>query len=172
LLAGPLTPEYAAAVRDEYADLVSDGRLVLMDRFLSVEELANSFAALDLHCSVYQSFSGLSSLMLKSVAAGVPVLVNDQRGWTRAIARRFGIGRAVDPQDVAGFGATLREALDASADYRETPAVQRLLQFHSIDNFTAGLTERASAFAGKAPVEVIQWPWVLDALPAERRALR
>ena len=172
LLAGQLIPEYADAVRDEYADLVRDGTLLLMDRFLSVEELANGFAALDLHCSVYQSFSGLSSLMLKSVAAGVPVLVNDRPGWTRAIARRFDLGWAVDPQDVAGFAATLRAALDASAGYRETPAVRRLLQFHSIDNFTAGLTERVSTLAGKAPAPVIQWPWVLEALPAQRRALR
>jgi glycosyltransferase involved in cell wall biosynthesis len=172
LLAGKMVPAYSQLVEAEYADLVRDGSLVVMDRFLSDAELANCFAALNLHCSVYQEFSGLSSLMLKSVAAGVPVLVNDRPGWTRAIVRRFGTGDEVDPSNVEDFARGMRAALDRSDPYTETPAIARLLQFHSIDNFTEGVTERVSRQAGRVgSAPVLQWSWVLDALSPERRML-
>src|SRR6202011_2858987 len=90
LLAGKLVAEYAKLIRDEYQDLIHDGTLIVIDRFLTEAVLANAFAALDVHCSVYNGFSGLSSLMLKSVAAGVPVVVADHLGWPRAIVKRFG----------------------------------------------------------------------------------
>lgn len=173
LLAGKLSPEHARLVRDEYPDLARNGTLVVLDRLLTEEELAHACAALDLHCSVYTGFSGLSSVTLKSIAAGVPVLVSDQPGWSRAAVRRFGFGHATNPRDIQGFARSLREALEASPGYAETEAIARLLRFHSIANFTEGLVERAGALMGKAPAApVLPWSWVLEALPPERRGLR
>ena len=172
LLAGKLTPNYAQLVHEEYFDLVRNGRLVVIDRFLTDEELAHAFAALDLHCSVYNDFTGLSSLMLKSVAAGVPVIVDD-RGWARAVVRRFCIGRTADHRRPDEYATALREALEASAAYAETPAVARLLRFHSIENFTEGLVERVAAVAGRPPsLPVLSWSWVLESLAPELRHLR
>ena len=173
VLAGKLSAEHARLVRDDYGNLVRNGTLVVLDRFLTDDELAHACAALDVHCSVYTSFSGLSSVTLKSIAAGVPVVVSDQPGWSRATVRRFGIGLTTDLRDIEGFARSLREALDASAGYAETEAVARLLRFHSIANFTEGLVERAGARIGNAPAApVLPWSWVLEALPPERRSLR
>jgi glycosyltransferase involved in cell wall biosynthesis len=173
VLAGSLLPQYAKLIREEYQDLVRQGTLVLLDRFLTGEELAQAFAALDVHCSVFKSFAGLSSLMLKSLAAGVPVLVSDRPSWARATVRRFRVGHAADAASVEAFSRALRDALEASAAYSEDEAVVRLLRFHSVDNFAEGLVETAAARAGKAPsASVLPWSWVLEALPPERRQLR
>ena len=172
LLAGKMDPEYVKLVADDYQDLVRDGRLVVLDRFLSARELACGFAALDVHVSVYRGFTGLSSLTLKSLAAGVPVIANDF-GWVGAVAKRFEIGRAVDLKRPADYASAFHEALDASPSYRETAATRRLLDFHSVDNFTAGLVEGVAVLAGR-PVQapILPWSWVLEALPPERRRLR
>ena len=173
LLAGKLAPDYAKLVRETHADLVRSGRLVLLDRYLAPEELDHAFAALDLHCSVYNDFSGLSSLTLKSIAAGVPVIVADRPGWARAAVKRFAVGRAADAANAEGYARTMREALAADPADFMSDAVLRLLRFHSVANFTEGVLERASALAGKPPAApVVPWSWVLDALPPERRHLR
>jgi len=173
LLAGRMTPEYAKLVREDYADLVANGTLVVLDRFLSEPELAQGFAALDLHCSVYHCFAGLSSLMLKSIAAGVPVVVGDQPGWARATVRRFGVGHVVDHRSVQAFARELARALDASEGMPPSEAVRRLLRFHSIANFSEGLVERAALEAGKPRrTAVLPWSWVVEALAPERRFLR
>jgi glycosyltransferase involved in cell wall biosynthesis len=124
-------------LRDDYQDLVRAGRVVVMDRFLSAAELQAAFCALDLHLSVYHRFAGLSSLMLKSLAAGVPVIANDH-GWARAVVRRFEVGRTVDPADTTGFASALSAGLTDSADLSAGLATTRLLAFHSVENFTAG----------------------------------
>ena len=172
LLSGRLAEGYAQILRDDYQDLVRAGRVVVMDRFLTAAELQAAFCALDLHVSVYHRFAGLSSLMLKSLAAGVPVLANDH-GWARAVVRRFEVGRTVDPADTTGFAAALSAGLEESADYREGLATTRLLAFHSVENFTAGLVERVAVAAGK-PVRapILPWSWVMESVPPERRSLR
>jgi len=173
LLAGKMTPEYAKLVREEYADLIGNGTLVVLDRFLSDSELAQGFAALDVHCSVYHHFAGLSSLMLKSIAAGVPVVVADHPGWARATVRRFDIGHVADHRSVDAFGRVLATALEAKTDEPPSEAVRRLLRFHSVANFTGGLVERASLAAGAPrPTAVLPWSWVVEALAPERRLLR
>jgi glycosyltransferase involved in cell wall biosynthesis len=172
LLAGKLIPEYRTLVQSQYRELIHGGRLVLLDRYLTDEELTHAFAALDLHCSTYNDFSGLSSLMLKGLAAGIPVVVADQ-GWSRAIATRFGVGRVADHRNTESFAQVMKSALEDSATYRQTPAVDRLLQFHSITNFVEGLVQQAGVLAGKPPMApILPWSWVLEALPLEQRHLR
>jgi glycosyltransferase involved in cell wall biosynthesis len=172
LLAGKLAPGFAQLIQRDYSDLVQRGALIVMDRYLDEGELANCFAAVNLHCSVYNDFSGLSSLMLKSVAAGIPVIVSDRPGWSRAVVRRFGVGSVVDPTDTDSFARGLRDALESSESYRESEAVRRLLRFHSIANFTEGITGRLRSLLGKsASTQVVEWCWVSEALDPANRAL-
>lgn len=172
LLAGRLDPGYAAALQRDHADLIGAGRLVVFDRFLSELELRQCYAAADVNCSVYVDFLGLSSLMLKSVAADVPVVVG-QRGWGAAIVKRFGLGHCADPYDADAFAATLTEALAARASYRRTEAIKRLLRFHTIDNFAGGMTERCAKLAGSVIVQpALDWAWVMEGVEPARRALR
>lgn len=172
LLGGRLAPAFASLIKDRYADLLASGRLVVMDRFLSAEELRHGFEALDLVTPVYYDFPGLASLALKALAAGRPIVVNDL-GWSRSLVLRFEVGRRVDTADAAAFARALESALDDAAHYRNSEAVARLLQFHSIDNFTRNMLEGVAKYrgGGGGARERCEWAWVLEALPPKRRHL-
>jgi glycosyltransferase involved in cell wall biosynthesis len=172
LLGGRLAPEFATLVRERYASLLTSGRLVLLDRFLSDDELQHGFEALDLVAPVYYDFPGLASLALKALAAGRPVLVGDL-GWSRSLVRRFEVGQRVDLRDGAAFARAIENGLDAAADYRPGEAVERLLAFHAVDNFADHMLEGVALHGGRTPLRArLDWPWVLEALPAGRRHLR
>ena len=111
----------ANLVREDYADLVGNGTLVVLDRFLSGQELAQGFAALDVHCSVYHRFAGLSSLMLEERRRGS---AGHRRRSTRlgtrdgASLRRRSRRR---PSLRGGFARALTRALDARATMPRRP---------------------------------------------------
>lgn len=164
LLAGRLDADYRRLIHRDHADLLSAGRLVLIDRYLTKDELLQGFGALDVVCPVYRDFPGLASLMLKGIAAGRPMLAQNF-GWCEAMIRKFAIGHTADIRRVEGFAETMRLALEASAGYRETDAVRRLLSFHEPANFAAGMTERLRCALGRPAAHPIKtWDWVVEGL--------
>jgi glycosyltransferase involved in cell wall biosynthesis len=162
LLGGRLDVSFRTLIQSEYKDLLSAGKIVLIDRYLTDEELLQGFGALDVVCATYRDFPGLASLMLKGVAAGRPVLAQNF-GWSAALIKHFTLGHTVDIHDIADFARTLRIALEASANYSETEATRRLLSFHDPSNFVAGMSERLRCLTGKPALQEIKsWEWVLD----------
>jgi glycosyltransferase involved in cell wall biosynthesis len=162
LLGGRLDLDFRRLIDSEYQDLIRADRLILIDRFLTDEELLQGFGALDVVCATYRDFPGLASLLLKGLAAGRPVLAQ-KFGWSEALINRFAIGHTADIYEIEEFAKTLRTALEASGDYIETEAVRRLLEFHDPANFTAAMSERLRCLTGK-PVthEIKTWEWVLE----------
>jgi len=164
LLAGRIDAQFRRLIEGEYQDLLRSERLILIDRFLTDDELLHGFGALDVVCATYRDFPGLASLMLKGLAAGRPVLAQDF-GWAKALIDRFAIGHTVNIDQPRGFARTLTEALEASGDYLETDAVRRLLSFHEPANFSATMSERLRCLVGKPMIQEIKtWDWVLEAL--------
>lgn len=171
LLAGNLDASYRTLIAKDSGDLLKSQRLVVIDRFLTESELIQGYCALDLVC-VANRPPVLSSLMLKGVAAGRPIVSHDV-GWSSALVRRFGLGRVADVFSTNNFAQTLREALDASADYQELEATRRLLAFHDISNFTETMLDNVRHAASKPQQQpLLTWDWVLEALEPEYRALR
>ena len=171
LLAGRLDPDFRALIDRDYADLVRAERVVVLDRFLSDDELVQGYGALDLVSTVYRDFPGLASLLLKGLAAGRPVLAHDF-GWSRAVIKRFDVGATCDIESTPRFADSLRSALDASEHYVESEAVKRLLAFHAESNFTETMLEGVRHAAGnRDDVQRKTWDWVLEALDPSRRAL-
>ena len=169
LLAGKLDPRSADILQRDHADLIRAGRLIVLNRFLSDLELCNAYSAADVNCSIYQSFYGLSSLMLKSIAANVPVITG-VHGWGGEIVKRFGVGHCVDPHDAQRYANLLPVALNASTSYVRSGAVDRLLQFHSVDNFVDGILKRYNRRAGIAERRaVLDWSWVMQGVLPESR---
>lgn len=170
LLAGRLAPGFRPLLEGPYRDWVKSGCLVVLDRFLSEDELQLGYGALDVACIAYRDFPGLASLLLKALAAGRPVLADDF-GWAGALVRRFGVGRVTRIADVTRFAVDMRASLEASADYGESEATKRLLAFHRVDNFAesmlAGVRWAAERPAIRPPTG---WAWVLEALDPERLA--
>ena len=164
LLGGRLAPEFRTLIDAEYSELVHSGRIVLIDRFLTDDELARGFDALDVVCATYRDFPGLASLMLKGIRAGRPILAKDF-GWTGELVKRFKLGGTVESYDTAPFAESLRLSLEASRHHIETDAIRRLLSFHHPANFVAGMTERLRSATGKPALQPIKtWEWVLEGL--------
>lgn len=164
LLAGRLAPEYRLLIDREYQDLVRSQRLILLDRFVSDAELQLGYSALDLACITYRAFPGLASLLLKSLAAKRPVIVNDF-GWSGELVRRFGVGTATRIEDITRFSLELRAGLERSSAYVETEATRRLLEFHSVRNFTDAMLRNLRRNLGhEAPDRDCDWAWVLEAV--------
>ncbi len=165
LLAGRMAPQYAEYIAHNHADLVAQGRLIVINRYLSADELQHGFEALDVAAPVYYDFPGLASLALKALAAQRPVVSHDL-GWSGALVRRFGVGHLTDIHDPAHFARTIRLALDTSSDYRPNAATERLMAFHQPENFvrrmTAGLAERYGR--EELAAQSHDWGWVLQAL--------
>ena len=164
LLAGMLSRRFKELLNRDYGDLVAGGRIVCLDRFLTPDELWMAMAAIDVHCSVYDMFFGLSSLMLKCIAQNTPVITHNY-GWAGEIVRRFGVGFATNIKNSEEYSTDMLVALQNCKEYRRTEAVERLLKFHSIKNFTDGVTEDIAAAVGKTrTIQAIKWSWVVEAL--------
>jgi glycosyltransferase involved in cell wall biosynthesis len=171
LIAGQIDPVHLPTIRNKYGDLVEKERLILVNRFLSQAEFRTALTAMDVVCTPYPHFAGLSEMLLQAVAAGRPVLANDY-GWSRAMIKRFGLGWTCDVHAPESFARTLRAAFDQSADYKESEAVSRLVAFHSPENYAEtwlqGIRERMGLPASS---DIKPWSWVLEAVEEGRRLL-
>lgn len=167
LLAGRLDPAYASLIAAQYQDLVADGRLVIIDRFLSTDELEHGYEALDLATIAYSKSPVLASLALKAVSSGTPIIADDF-GWLGAAVKRFGLGTVTDVYDAEAFGNALATTMARPAISLGSEAIRRLLAFHSVSNFTAQMTRELRRRAGTPHEPLHEWRWVLDALPSAR----
>ena len=168
LLAGRLAPAYAALIAANYRDLVRDGRLVVLDRFLTDDELEHGYEALDLATIVYYKFPGLASLALKAVAAGTPIIANDF-GWLRAAIGRFQCGETTNIFDQEKFSNGLRTAIEREREQPQSEAVRRLLTFHTETNFVAQMTRGLRHASSTPDVPCVNWDWVTESLPLRLR---
>lgn len=136
LLAGRLAEAYRTLIFDNYDDLVRQQRLILLDRYLTDEELIHGYSAINVATPVYYSFPGLASLALKALSANRLCIVNDF-GWCAEVVRRFGCGLVTDISNVNQLAEKIRSALEMSEAFSLSPAAINLLEFHSPDNFAA-----------------------------------
>jgi glycosyltransferase involved in cell wall biosynthesis len=171
VLIGRLDPRHRAVIDRDFADLTAAGKLITLDRFLSLEEYTSALTALDVVSVPYPGFDALSSVLLEAVAAGRPVLATD-RGWSRAVVGRFNLGWTCDILNHEALTGAVRTAMAECEAYEETEAISRLLAFHAPENFAESwLTEIRRRGGLPASSDFRPWSWVLDALPPERRTL-
>jgi glycosyltransferase involved in cell wall biosynthesis len=164
LLAGGLSRQFADLIDRDYAGMVKDGRIILMNRFIGLQEADLVHCALDIVCTPYPRFGHLSSALLHGVAAGCPILANDF-GWPRDLVKRFQLGWLCDVLDQVAFTQTLREAFDRCEDYKESEGTKRLLAFHAPENFAESWLVRIREEMGRpAPSPFLSWEWVVEGL--------
>jgi len=169
LLAGWMHPSHQRIIFEKHKDLIDAGRLVIRNEFLEPDVFHAAVSALDVVCTPYPKFAGLSATLLEGVAAGRPILAN-AFGWSRAIVRRFKLGWTCDVLNPREFTETIKNALDQSAGYAETTAVERLMRFHSPENFGATWVAEICQRLGRAATP-IAWEWVEETLPVSDRRL-
>jgi glycosyltransferase involved in cell wall biosynthesis len=170
LLAGTLDPSFAALIDSSFRDLVRENRLILINRRLGDAELQQGFCSLDVACLPYYEFPGLSSLMLKAVAARRPVLVHDF-GWMRAIARRFDVGTRCNIHLQGEFSSAIADALESAPNHGFHAATQALLDYHRPASFVEHSLGTLRELVHRQVQEPPSWESVMDTLDPERRQL-
>jgi len=160
LLAGGLSPEYRGLVERDYRDLLNEGRVILLDKYLSPEELSCGYAALDVAAVLQYRRPNLSANLLKAVVARRPVIV-DRFGYTGMLTEHFGIGWSVDMGDSRALALTVRTALDTCREYTVGERAERLIEFHRPENYAKSIIH---SLPGLAPADytadIKTWDWV------------
>lgn len=117
LLAGKLSPEIYALLAESWADeLIIQGRLRLLNRFIECNEEPILFAAADIVWLGYRNHYAASGVLIQAAQAGRPVLACEKGiiGWQ---TRRHELGEVVHPEEVSSIitgVSTLLERAPAS----------------------------------------------------------
>jgi glycosyltransferase involved in cell wall biosynthesis len=162
VLAGSLSAQIRQLVTNEYRRLVDDGRMIVLDRYLTNEELGACYAAGDLITAPYRPHLQSSGIVLHAAAAGKMVLAANN-GWFKYMVPKFSLGRLCDPQDPELLAETLDSALHEAEGYKLSAAAKRLLEFNRSENFVLQWRRELSRIMGKSDDDPARdWNWVLN----------
>jgi len=128
LLAGRLSESLRRLIQADFADLISRDRLVLMDRYLTDDELCASVTAMDLICTPYPRHVGSASIVIRAAATGRPTLGVDY-GWIGFVIPRFQLGWTCAVDAIPDLAMALARALDQAAGFRLSAAGRRFVDF-------------------------------------------
>jgi glycosyltransferase involved in cell wall biosynthesis len=162
VLAGPLSPQIKQLVSRECRHLVDDGRLIVLDRYLSNEEINACCAAGDLIATPYRPQPHPSAIVLYAATAGKMVLAANN-GWLAYMVPKFSLGRLCDPRDPKLLAETFDRALNEAQGYKLSAAAKRLLTFHHSQNFVLQWRRELCRIMGKCEdISPRDWNWVLN----------
>ena len=162
VLAGKLSAQIRQLVTNEYRHLVDEGRLIVLDQYLSKEDFYACFAAGDLIATPYRPQPHPSHIVLHAATAGKMVLAANS-GWLAYMVPKFSLGRLCDLQDPELLAEALDLALHEAEAYKLSAAAKRLVEFHRSENFVLQWRQGLSRMMGKsedAPPR--DWKWVLN----------
>jgi glycosyltransferase involved in cell wall biosynthesis len=162
VLAGMLSTQIKQLVTNEYRHLVKDERLIILDRYLSDEEINACCAAGDLIATPYRPMPHPSSIALHAATAGKMLLAANS-GWLAYMVPKFSLGRLCDPRDPETLAEALDLALHEAEAYRLSAAAKRLVEFHRSENFVTQWRRELSRIMGKSEdLPPRDWKWVLN----------
>ena len=150
-----------------HAALVSAGRIVSIDRFVTTTELMDALVAMDLCCTPYPSQNASASIIIRAAAAHRPVL-GANFGWIEHMVPRFSLGWMCDVLDQPAFVRALHESCERCPSWQITEAAERFVRFHSPANFQAAWVREIRASRGLAGLPERTWSWVLEAISQSR----
>jgi glycosyltransferase involved in cell wall biosynthesis len=162
VLAGMQSAQIKQLVTNKYRHLVDDGRLIVLDRYLSHEEINACCAAGNLIATPYRPHPHPSAIVLYAASAGKMVLAANN-GWFAYMVPKFSLGRLCDAQDPEQLAKALDPALHEAEAYKLSAAAKRLVEFHRSENFVLQWRRELSRIMGKsddAPPR--DWEWVLN----------
>ena len=159
LLAGRLAHEYQQLINDTYADLVANQTIIVINRHLSNEEIQLGYAAVDVHALLQYRRMNLSANLLKAVAYGKPILV-DNCGYTGMMVNRFDLGVACDVNNAESINHALREAIEKAPTFKPSLQANRLVAFHHPDNYANTVINALLNTEARQGIELKTWDWV------------
>jgi glycosyltransferase involved in cell wall biosynthesis len=133
LLVGRATPPIHELLQTRYDPLIRQHRIVVVDRYVSDEELGAAFFAADVVAVTHPRQIGSSGTLVRAAAAERYLLTSDF-GWVGWVTGLFQLGAAVNVLDVEALSTALSTALERSAGYRCNEAATRFCRYHTVDN--------------------------------------
>jgi hypothetical protein len=162
VLAGMLSAQIRQLVTNEYRHLVDDGRLIVLDQYLSKKDFYACFAAGDLIATPYRPQPHPSHIVLHAATAGKMVLAANS-GWLAYMVPKFSLGRLCNPQDPELLAKTFDPALHEAETFKLSAAAKRLVEFHHSENFVLQWRRELSRIMGKSEDAPLRdWNWVLN----------
>jgi glycosyltransferase involved in cell wall biosynthesis len=162
VLAGMLSAQIRELVTNQYRHLVLDERLIILDRYLSNQDINACCAAADLIAVPYRPHPHPSAIVLYAASAGKMVLAANN-GWFAYMVPKFSLGRLCDPQDPELLAKVLDPALHEAEAYKLSAAAKRLVEFHRSENFVLQWRRELSRIMGKSEYAPPRdWNWVLN----------
>jgi hypothetical protein len=131
-------------VTSDFRYLLEDRRLIVLDQYLSKEEINACCVAGDLIAALYRPHPHPSSIVLHAVTAGKMVLAPNN-GWFAYMVPKFSVGRLCNPQDPE----VLAEALDPAL--HEAENLQAICRREAIGGIPSPGELCASMEAGVVP---------------------
>lgn len=136
MLAGKCSAEIAHQAEVLAATSQYAGRVHVLNRWTTDEELRLSIAAMDLVVVAYPGHIGSASIVLRAIAAGRPVL-GSPTPWMQRHIPPYSAGWISDPSDIDSFTAALSRAAGEALKWEPSPRTSALLRFCSPENYMA-----------------------------------
>lgn len=146
---------------DQFGREILAGRIIVVNRLLTDEELDAAVGAADLVAAAYGSNPGPSGILDRAMMVDRPVLAHNY-GWAEYMVKRFKLGWTTDPHDAEAYAAAMRAALEGAADFRPSAAVGWLKSFFSMENFKRHWMMRIRDRMGLPPEEMVLWEGAPD----------
>lgn len=135
LLAGPHSEPLRAMLAEQPCkQLVDQGDIVSLDRFLSTEEMFSSAAAAEVMLTPYPNHSGRSSIILWAGAAGRPC-IGSARGAIGEMIRTQQLGAVVKADDIPAVAASITTMLSTPWTTDDKQRVRAHAQQHSFERY-------------------------------------
>jgi glycosyltransferase involved in cell wall biosynthesis len=162
LLVGKVTPPIRALLETRHDRLFRVKRVVLLDRYVSDEELGAAFFAADVIAVTHPRQIGSSGTLVRAAAAERYLLTSDF-GWVGWVNQLFQLGTSVNVADTDALAAALKTAFDRSESFRRTEAANRFCRYHTVENQQAHwlreIAEQLSLTVGSL-ANRLDWEWV------------
>jgi glycosyltransferase involved in cell wall biosynthesis len=165
LLVGRATPPIRELLQTRYDQLIRQQRIIVVDRYVTDEELGAAFYAADVVAVTHPRQIGSSGTLVRAAAAERYLLTSDF-GWVGWVTQLFQLGSAVNVADIDILSTALTTALERSAAYRRNEAANRFCRYHTVPNQQAHwireIGEQLQLPTSALPNR-LDWEWVLKA---------
>ncbi len=160
VLAGQLALEYQQLIKNHFKHLLDSGKLILINRYLSQDEVEIAYQAIDVVTLLQYKRANLSANLIKAMIHDKPIIADDY-GYTGMMMRRFKLGYACEVDDLDSIQVAMQRAIHEARDYTPINATKRLKTFHEAENFGGMIVY---TLTGQKITESLQdWDWVCEA---------
>lgn len=173
LLVGKAGAEIRRLIDERYVELVRQGRIVAVDRYVTDCELHCGFLGADVVGVTHPRQIGSSGTLVRAAVARRPVLASNF-GWVAWATDTFKLGATVNVSNVEFYAAAIEQVFRTSSQYSPNASAVQFGQYHTVANQKAHWLATIAAERGIAIDKVgarVEWHSVMAAVDPDKRIL-